>query len=244
MSLSPTKYQKKPFLNKQVFAQLVSGTSQRRCARLIGVNQKTVVRKFVFLGKHSLEYLRSNLHAKSDKYSEVVFDDMESFEHTKCKPLSISLMVEDKTRFILGFRVASMPAKGLLAKKAVKKYGYRVDERKQKRQELFNQIKPLLTDQVQIKSDESTHYTFDIKKHFPKSCHLTYKGRRGCVVGQGELKAGGYDPLFSLNHTAAMLRANINRLFRRTWNTTKKAERLEYHIALYAWYHNKCLIPP
>ena len=62
------------------------------------------------------------------------------------------------------------------------------------------------------------------------------------MVGQGELKKIGKDPLFSLNHTAAMLRANINRLFRRTWRTTKKPERLADHIALYVWYHNSELI--
>jgi len=61
---------------------------------------------------------------------------------------------------------------------------------------------------------------------------------RGCVAGQGELKKIGFDPLFSLNHTYAMMRANINRLFRRTWNTTKDPRKLRDHIDLYVWYHN------
>jgi hypothetical protein len=58
-------------------------------------------------------------------------------------------------------------------------------------------------------------------------------------VGQGELKSGGFDPLFSFNHTAAMLRANINRLVRKTWCTTKRIDRLEAHIALYVQFHNR-----
>jgi len=62
------------------------------------------------------------------------------------------------------------------------------------------------------------------------------------VVGQGELKRGGYDPLFSLNHTAAMIRANINRLFRRTWCTSKRIDRLEGHLLLYTDYHNRVLV--
>ena len=86
---------------------------------------------------------------------------------------------------------------------------------------------------------------FSIRREFfPEATHWTTRGRRGCVVGQGELKAGGFDPLFSLNHSFAMLRANINRLFRRTWNTTKKPERLALHIALYVLYHNWVLINP
>jgi hypothetical protein len=59
------------------------------------------------------------------------------------------------------------------------------------------------------------------------------------LTGQGELKVGGFDPIFSLNHTCAMLRANINRLFRKTWCTTKKMEMLEHHLAIYALYHNE-----
>lgn len=238
----PCKYQKKPFLNHPVFEQLVSGTSQRRLAKLLRVNKKTIVRKFVFLGKYANQALQEAVHLKNKKISNLQFDDMESFEHSKCKPISITLVVEEKTRFILGFRTASMPAKGLLVEKALKKYGKRKDDRSKKRRELFEQLRPYISRDAVIKSDENPHYPKDVRKFFPASKHLTYKGRRGCVVGQGELKAGGFDPIFSLNHTAAMLRANINRLFRRTWNTTKKIEALEWHVALYCWYHNCFLI--
>ncbi len=238
----PCKYQKKPYLNHPIFEQLVSGTSQRRIAKLLRINKKTVVRKFELIGAFANSGLQSNLHLNKKTISEFQFDDMETFEHTKCKPVSITLAVEEKTRFILGFRVASMPAKGLLTKKALKKYGPRLDERSEKRKQLFAQLKPHVHIRACIKSDENSHYIHDVKKYFPKSLHLAYKGRRGCVVGQGELKAGGFDPLFSLNHTAAMFRANVNRLFRRTWNTTKKISSLEKHLALYSWYHNYFLI--
>ena len=238
----PCKYQKKPHLNLPVFEHLVSGVSQRRMASLLKTNRKTIVRKFMFLGQWALWNLRQNQHIPNRLISTIVFDDMETFESTKFKPLSISLAVEDKTRFILGFRIAEMPAKGVLAKRALEKYGKRLDQRKKMRQELFNQLKLVVTQSVVIKSDQNPHYASDVLRYFPEGEHLTYKGRRGCVVGQGELKAGGFDPLYALNHTAAMLRANVNRLFRRTWNTTKKAMCLEWHMALYTWYHNFVLL--
>ena len=62
------------------------------------------------------------------------------------------------------------------------------------------------------------------------------------MTGQGELKKLRFDPLFALNHTCAMLRANINRLFRRTWCTTKKKECLEDHLAVYMDFHNRVLL--
>jgi hypothetical protein len=47
------------------------------------------------------------------------------------------MAVEFKTRRILSYRVSRMPAKGLLAKMARKKYGFRKDERPKARRELF-----------------------------------------------------------------------------------------------------------
>jgi hypothetical protein len=77
---------------------------------------------------------------------------------------------------------------------------------------------------------------------FPGAEHARHLGGRGCITGQGELKKLRFDPLFSLNHTCAMLRANINRLFRRTWCTTKKKERLEQHLWVYMDFHNRVLL--
>jgi len=167
---------------------------------------------------------------------------METFEHTKMKPLSIALAVEEKTRLIIDFKVSAMRAKGLLAERSRKKYGIRKDERKKNLNLLLSRLKLLSPNPVMIKSDMNPHYLNPVRKIFPKSFHQTFKGKRGCIVGQGELKSGGFDPLFSFNHTAAMLRANINRLARRTWSTTKKSECLSYHIAIYVFYHNLRLL--
>jgi hypothetical protein len=177
-----------------------------------------------------------------EKAGEVEFDDLETFEHSKCKPISVTLAVESRKRRILGFKVASMPAKGVLVRKALKKYGFRRDDRSFSRKELFKEIMPMVAPGALIKSDANPHYTEDVKSFFPLSEHRVFLGKRGAVTGQGELKKTGFDPLFSLNHTCAMLRANIARLIRKTWCTTKKIDRLNDHISIYAAYHNLKLI--
>jgi transposase-like protein len=240
-SLSRCYYQKKRHLNGSLYELYVSGLSQRRLAIVLRLNRKTVVRKFLFLGLYAYDYLLKTNHLYP-KSNSVQFDDLETFEHSKCKPLSVIMAVEEDSRRILGFRVARMPAKGLLAAISRKKYGVRKDERPKARTEFFSELKDLVAKDALFKSDQNPHYGIDLKKHFPESKHITYKGRRGCVVGQGELKAGGFDPIFSLNHSFAMARANMNRLFRRTWCTTKLPERLSLHLALYALYHNLNLI--
>lgn len=239
---SPCFGQKKRRLNSQIEKLLVSGVSQRRIAQLLKISRATVVRKFLFLAKQAqLDHskLQKELHDK--KLSQVFFDEMESVEISKCLPVSIPIAIDPNNRKILGFRVCSMPAKGLLASISRKKYGLRKDDRYQSISELFHELKPCLSESVEFSTDEKPAYSPWIRSVFPKSTHKTYKGRRGCVVGQGELKRGGFDPLFALNHTAAMLRANINRLFRRTWCVSKKRERLEAHILIYTRFHNRIL---
>lgn len=231
--------QKKRNLNHRLKLLFCSGVSQRRAARILGINEKTSVRKFRFLANEArvaqARFLRS-LPRESIGY--VQFDDLETAEHSKCKPLSVALAVEPETRKVLGFQVSRMPAKGVLAKIAFQKYGPRKDDRPKGWRKLFEELSPLVTRDARFLSDQNPHYPRYLKKAIPGSVHESVRGRRGCIAGQGELKKIGFDPLFSLNHTCAMLRANMNRLFRRTWCTTKTIQGLEDHLAIYVAFHN------
>lgn len=237
----PCYWQKKRHKNNSIKKLLAAGVSQRETARFLNVNFKTVVRKFLFIGERAEKDLLKH-NKKKAKAIEVEFDDLETFEHSKCKPLSVTLMVEYKTRRILDFEVSQMPAKGRLSKRAQKKYGFRKDYRSQGREKLFLRAKELIHPQAILRSDSNPHYPPDVKKHFPLATHETVLGGRGAITGQGELKKLKWDPIFSLNHTCAMHRANINRLFRKTWCTTKKRERLKAHVAIYALSHNRRLL--
>ena len=212
----------------------------RRAGRLLRVHRITVARKLHFLAHRAREEL--NLERRSwRRLSGFEFDELETFEHSKCKPLSVVLAVVPKQRKILGFEVAAMPAKGPLTKMAQRRYGYRPDRRRKALDTLFQRLRPLMREKPVIRSDQNPRYPSLVGQYFPGAKHVTVEGRRGCVTGQGELKRGGFDPLFSLNHTFAMLRANVNRLIRKTWCTTKKAEALADHLAIYAHYHNTVL---
>lgn len=230
--------QKKRQKNALLRKLLCSGVSQRRAARILNLHRVTVVRKFLFLSLEA-EFLLSTQNYGSPKTGIIEFDDMETFEHTKCKPLSITLAVESKTRRILGVEVSRMPAKGLLSR--VRKYGRRVDERAVGRRLLFQKIQNFTADDVTIKSDSNPHYEKQVRELFPSAKYLQYLGKRGAITGQGELKKVRFDPLFSLNHTCAKIRADVNRLFRRTWCTTKNPDRLRAHLILYSSYHNQHL---
>jgi len=240
----PAFGQKKRRLNERVRLLLVSGVSQRRAALILGVNPKTIVRKSRFLAEQAR--LRNDFHRmrarNGGKLREIQFDDLETIEHTKLKPLSVALAVHPITREILGFRVSHMPAKGRLAQWARKKYGVRKDERPRGWRALMEDLHPIIASDGCVLSDKNPHYPRFVRKLGPKIIHRTTPGLRGCVSGQGELKRASYDPLFALNHSCAMLRANLNRLFRKTWCTTKTIQGLVDHLDLYVEFHNARLI--
>ena len=231
--------QKKRQLNPSIFEGLSSTNSQRRLAVTLGCNLKTVARKLLFLGGQA-EIELNQMNRARDLTRKIQFDEMLSHEHTRMKPLSIALAVTEE-RFIVSFEVASMPCNGLLAEKSRAKYGPRKDERAEAQNKMFMSLLPFVSADAEFKSDQNPYYPAALKKVFPFAKHVTVKGRRARHNGQGELKTGGFDPIFAFNHTAAMYRANVNRFIRKTWCTTKKQDRLHKHMLIYAVYHNRTI---
>ncbi len=237
-SFSPAFKQHKRRINPILRRLLASGVSQRRAAIILNVHRITIARKFRFLAREARRS-QENFIKSLNKVHHIQFDDLETFEHSKCKPLSVALAVEFKTRKILSYAVSQMPAKGHLSKLAREKYGYRKDERDRGWNSMFASLNGVASETARFDSDMNPHYPRHLRNFFPKAIHQTSESRRSTITAQGELKKVGFDPLFSLNHTCAMFRANINRLFRKTWCTTKDRDRLSDHIAIYVDFHNQ-----
>ena len=59
------------------------------------MNRKTLVRKFRFMAEQArIQQARWLREVSESPLMEVQFDDLETSEHTKCKPLSVALAVE------------------------------------------------------------------------------------------------------------------------------------------------------
>ena len=230
--------QKKRRVNYPLMKLLCSGISMRRAAILLNINPKTVDRKLRYLARKAK--IKNNSYLKKcKKATHVVFDDLITKENTKLKPLSVTIAVDEKTRSILATEVSQIPSFGHLAKRSFKKYGFRRCDHLKGLEKVFARLDGCIHEHAIIKSDEHKKYPTVVGKYFPHAKHLTYKGERAHVAGQGELKKCGYDPLFVINHTCAMLRANINRLIRKTWCTTKSVERLKDHIEIFTFFYNQ-----
>lgn len=233
------KYQKKRRINLKVLEGISSGISMRRLAKNLRVDKKTIQRKVNYLAKKCEKKNRKfRIKLEENKVNHLQLDDLITTEHTKLKPLSVSIAVDADRRFILAAEVSRIPAFGHLASLSRKKYGYRKSTHKDKLHELFKKLSSIVADEALIRSDEHNLYPDFTARFFPKAEHQRFKGGRASVAGQGELKRLNRDPLFAINHTCAMFRANINRLIRKTWCTTKDPDMLKKHIEIFVYYFN------
>lgn len=239
---SPCYKQNKRNLNGIILKLLCSNVSQRRIALILNISRNTVFRKFEFLALQSklknIEFLK---FFENNKISEIFIDEMEDRIHTKCKPVSIALAVTKNRKIIMHKTSQIRPKNRKLYQLSLKKYPLWINNSRAGFRFFIKQIEPLVENNVMIRSDEKKMYHQEIVKILPQSIHKRYLSRKAVIAGQGEIKAGGRDPLFELNHTCAMLRANINRLIRRTWCTSKKIESLSKHIEIFTYYHNTVL---
>lgn len=240
-TFTPEYRQRKRHINHPLYELLSSSISMRRAAIVLQIARRTVERRLQYLGRVA-EYQHQNFIKTKKAIIHAHFDDMESWIHTKLKPVSIPLAIEHPTRLIIAFDVVSMPCKGRLTHASLAKYGPRLDERAIGWKRVLRRLNSVADKEIIITSDSHPMYPKQIRSHIPFARHTKVLSRKACVVGQGELKRGGWDPIFSLNHTAAMFRANINRLARKTWCTSKKPENLRCHMQIFTMWHNETIL--
>ena len=235
--------QKKRRMNRVIRNELASGISLRRCARNLNLHRTTIARKLDYLAKKArLSHSAFLSSIQKESITHVQFDDLITSIHSKLKPLAISVVIDAKNRLILGAKVSEIPAFGHLAKISRNKYGKRKNEHPENLENLIKNLKPMISNRAVFRTDEHKRYPEILKRHFQYAHHEAFTSKRASVAGLGELKTKKYDPLFMINHTLAMFRANINRLFRRTWCTTKSAEQLQNHVDVFIESFNEMIL--
>jgi len=238
----PTYRQKRRRINRLIEMDLCSSTSQRRIAIKHGCTRKTVARKVAFLAEQARKKTALWLE-QVGPFDSLQWDELITIEHSRLKPLSVAVMSCTRTRGMIGFGTAQIPASGQIAKRSVEKYGKRRNRSGAMRKRVLSSVEKVVSPTALITTDEHPRYAAEIKNAYPDMVHRQHRSVRGSLTGQGELKRTGFDPLFNINHTLAMMRDNIKRLTRRTWCTTKSANSLDDVIAIYQHYHNTTLIP-
>lgn len=213
--------QHRPDLNEQIFKMAVSGTSMRRMSELLGCSRTTISRKIVHLAKEARKH--HALHLGQMKTGYVMFDELETFVHTRWKQLSVPMAIRAKTGEVISFGVARIPSKmveGITLNRWV------LDQRPVIVPAVLARVRPVLKPDAVVASDKETQYPKWMAQALPDVKHQPTKA----------VKGPGNDPLFSVNHAFAKLRNDLARLSRKTWTTTKSIRALENHLWLWvAW---------
>lgn len=229
-----TYRQKKPFLNEPIFKLYTSATTQRRLAKFLGVNLKTVVRKFLFLAQNAELLHLEKLSQKEFDVTHCQFDEMLSFEHTRLKPLSIALSVQKKDSKIVAIEVAQSHYQGVLSSIALKKYGLRPDQSHEGRRKVLLTLQSQIKESCTLITDAKPVYRTEVTHYVPGARLEQVKNRGGRLQRLLNAKRRNIqDPLFELNLVAAKIRHDLSRMARKVWVTTKRQDRLQKHLMLF-----------
>jgi hypothetical protein len=211
---------------------LCSGVTMRRTAKVVRVHRRTVVRKLKFLAERARCAHQEALKTGKFHTTYVQFDEMETYEESKLKPLSIALAVRGKNGQVLSAKVATMNCHGKMAATSVQKYQRRQDTREQAALAAMADVSVVSKPAITVATDQKKSYPNIIKKALPHAVHVAHPSRR--LPANSKQK----DPLFWLNVTCAKLRADLARLSRRTWSASKKPACLQDALDLYVAFSN------
>lgn len=217
-----------------IFQLYTSATTQRRLAKVLGVNLKTIVRKFLFLAQNAELLHLDKLSQNQFDVTHCQFDEMLSFEHTRLKPLSIALAVQKNDSKLIAIEVAQSHYQGRLSSVAFKKYGFRADQSHEARRKVFLTLQSLIKESCTLVTDAKPVYRTDIAQYVPGARLEQIKNRGPRLQKLLKAKRRNFqDPMFELNLVAAKIRHDLSRMARKVWVTTKRQDRLRKHLMLF-----------
>ena len=225
----------KPHLTSQVWLDFVSGVSIQQSARRLRVSRTTVEDRRDRVGRHCLRLLH-NLERRAPPPPRAQMDEIETFErHRVLRPLTVGLLVDAESHYVMAFAVGRMRSRGSSSPGSRRRrevfealHGRRPSE---SGKVVRSCLRRLRGGRVQLLTDRKPLYATAVAALFPG-------GEVEHVTISGKLPKGPANPLFVVNHAAAMARYGMSRLIRRTWCTTKDRRRLRLHGAMWSVWGN------
>ncbi len=230
-----------PKLHFRVFELLCSKVTLRQMARVLGVKRRTVERRLDLLGKHCAEFHSSRLaRCFGELEGQWSLDEAETYEHNrKLKPVTVAVLIERKTGFVVHTRCAPLPPRRPLNAQEEARLaqieaveGKRLSGSKKAVDEAFGAL-----DKV-VRKDETILVITDKKHSYRRSIREVMTARVHHQRVSSKVRRDTENPLFRINHTLAMMRDGLSRLVRRTWAASKIMPRLDTHLAVWNCFRN------
>jgi hypothetical protein len=216
---------------------LVSGISLRQAARLLDIDIHAVQRKLRKFAR-TCAALHDNLSPTLPSGLTFLLDEEETFETEKIRPLTMPVLIEKETWFVVATdaapirRLAQEGSRRRLKQQAMEaREGPRPDHSRRSVQGVLRELARRLDGgTLTLLSDEKSSYGSLVREMFgDKVRHETTPGTAARTT---------HNPLFPINTTMAMTRDNNGRLRRRSWLVTKSRRCLGEQLALFLVYRN------
>jgi hypothetical protein len=220
-----------------VFRLLISGVGLRQTGRDLDLSPCGVQKKQHKLAC-SLRLMHRNLSPGLPEGRTYLLDEEETYEHASIRPLTMPVLIEKDTWFVVATAVGSIRRlaepgtnRRELQDKAEQSHGPRRDRSGRcVRAVLVRLAKKVPAGTVKLYSDEKASYATIARDVFGD--------RLVHVQAPGTLIRNTHNPLFAINTTMAMTRDNLGRLRRQSWLVSKKGTRLADHLYLFTAYRN------
>jgi transposase-like protein len=228
---------RRPECNEPLLKLLVSGVGLRKAGEMLRLDVHSVQKKKLKLGD-TCRGLHENLSPKLPEGRTYLLDEEETYEWKSIRPLTVPLLIEHQTWFLVAATAGSIRR---LAPRGTKRRarqerderraGKRVDEGRACVERVLHELARRIAGGLTLRSDEKTSYRTRLARVFGQ-------GRVEHLTTSGRAPRTHHNPLFAINSTIAMSRDYCGRLRRRSWLVSKKKERLQNHLHIYIAYRN------
>ena len=215
---------RKQHLREKITTLYCEGMSLRAICRALKIHRKTVTKYFIENSDKAWLNNMRRLREGGIITTYVQFDELETFEHTKKRPLGVQVSIRAKTGEIIHTKVCKIPVKALsVSKDYIVKWNKNIDRRQAIADLLWNTKHALKKDFASIACDGA---------RLPaKIAESVFFDKQFNVIATKTRNK-------RIDLTFLKMRQDISRLRRRTLATTKKRDNLQKHLDLYTDYHN------
>ena len=234
---------KRPQLLSRFFLDRVSKVTHRQSARNHCCSRSTEERHFRRLSEHCEAFHDAKLAevaARGGLGEVFLLDELETYEqHRIQKPVTVPILIERKSEFVLDVRVGTLPARvgpGKARKRrptcSLEPESERKSESRQVVKAAFERLREVSPkDRVlRVLTDQKPSYAPLLQEIFGERC----LHQRTPSTDRRDVR----NPLWRINHTLARVRDNVSRLVRRTWATAKQRRWLAGQLAIWICYRN------
>jgi hypothetical protein len=229
---------KKAYLNATCLRLFISCVGQRQAARVLQVARRTIERRFRWLAEHADGFHRNRLRG-AELAGPFQLDEMESFEANRYQPVTVPVLIDRRTFFIVATATGPLRRKGRMTAhqkrrrtEHEKAHGRRPSHSSRVVREVLMNLAGVVGPRrpFVIESDQ--------KPDYGRIGRRLFRERLVWSRHPASARRDRSNPLFPINHTNARLRHFLSRLRRRTWCISKKREDLRRHLAIAALWVN------